>query len=134
MNEEELLSFRISAEAHVPSRELQGIQPGERFAVGRRSFIRGLGIVGATLLRASALLLTQGKAQAQSSGSLTLNVDLSWYTRYRSEENPDLGAIFKGPLNILNEPAIPLNDTDNPPTTMVPPPPIPGGSPFWYLN
>src|ERR1700738_3749980 len=27
---------------------------------------------------------------------LQLNVDLSWYTRYRGEENPDLGAIFKG--------------------------------------
>ena len=48
---------------------------------------------------------------------LNLNVDLSWFTRYRSEENPDLGAIFKGPFNILNEPAIPLNDSDTPPTT-----------------
>jgi hypothetical protein len=52
---------------------------------------------------------------------LNLNVDLSWYTRYRSEENPDLGAIFKGPFNILNEPGIPLNDTDTPPTITVPP-------------
>jgi hypothetical protein len=58
---------------------------------------------------------------------LKLNVDLSWYTRYRSEENPDLGAIFNGPFNILNEPAIPLNDTDTPPNTMVPSPPIPAG-------
>jgi len=213
--------------------------------VGRRSFIKGLGIVGATLLPASALLMTQRKARAQSSGSLTkgdadllrfaawaeivesdlwtqynelggatkpndgppnlgnppyklalqnldgdmpqyitdnnddelshaaflnaylsshgaepvnldrfrhlpgstatgvdkqkigkrltnllsLSVDLSWYTRYRSEENPDLGAIFKGPFNILNEPAIPLNDTDTPPTTVVPSPSIPAGSP-----
>jgi hypothetical protein len=32
---------------------------------------------------------------------LSLNVDLSWYTRYRSEENPDLGAIFKGPVCAL---------------------------------
>src|ERR1700747_3676175 len=53
---------------------------------------------------------------------LNLNVDLSWYTRYRSEENPDFGAIFKGPFNILNEPAIPLNDTDTPPG---PPQPVP---------
>jgi hypothetical protein len=59
---------------------------------------------------------------------LNLNVDLSWYTRYRSEENPDLGAIFKGPFNILNEPGIPLNDTDTPPTITVPPPPIPAGA------
>ena len=54
---------------------------------------------------------------------LNLNVDLSWYTRYRSEENPDLGAIFKGPFNILNEPAIPLNDTDTPPGQPQPVPP-----------
>jgi len=40
------------------------------------------------------------------------HVDLSWYTRYRGKENPDSGAIFKGPFSILNEPAIPLNDTD----------------------
>ncbi len=64
---------------------------------------------------------------AQQIGRLTnllnLNVDLSWYTRYRSEENPDLGAIFKGPFNILNEPAIPLNDTDTPPGQPQPVPP-----------
>src|SRR6202022_2404986 len=34
---------------------------------------------------------------------LSLNVDLSWYTQYRSEDNPDLGAIAKGPFKILNE-------------------------------
>jgi hypothetical protein len=47
---------------------------------------------------------------------LSLNVDLSWYTRYRSGQNPDLGAIIKGPFTISNEPGIPLNDTDTPPT------------------
>ena len=245
MNKEESLSLNVSAETHVTSQELPGLEPRNRFTVGRRSFIRGLGIVGATLLPASALWMTKGKARAQSSGSLTkgdadllrfaawaeivesdlwtqynelggatkpndgppnvgnppyklalqnldsdmpqyitdnnddelshaaflnaylsshgaeavnldrfrhlpgstatgvdkqkigkrltnllnLNVDLSWYTRYRSEENPDLGAIFRGPFNILNEPAIPLNDTDTPPTTVVPSPSIPAGSP-----
>jgi hypothetical protein len=48
---------------------------------------------------------------------MQLNVDLSWYTRYRSGDNPDLGAVFKGPLVIANQPAIPLNDTDTPPST-----------------
>ena len=58
---------------------------------------------------------------AQQIGRLTnllnLNVDLSWYTRYRSEENPDspFNFIFQGPFMIVNEPAIPLNDTDTPP-------------------
>jgi len=60
---------------------------------------------------------------------LSLNVDLSWYTRYRSGLNPDLGAVFKGPFTISNEPAIPLNDNDTPPTVVVPAPPIPAGSP-----
>src|SRR5579863_10042013 len=60
---------------------------------------------------------------------LNLDVDLSWYTRYRSGQNPDLGAHFKGPFTIKNEPAIPLNDNDTPPTVVVPVPPIPAGSP-----
>jgi Ferritin-like domain len=231
MNKEENLSFSKSAETHVPSQELQGLEPRNHGNVGRRSFIRGLGIVGATLLPASALLMAERKADAQSRGSLAkgdadllrfaawaeivesdlwtqynelgganggnpayiaalqnldgdmpqyitdntddelshaaflnaylkshgaepvdltpfqklpgsaatgvdkkkigkrltnllrLNVDLSWYTRYRSEDNPDLGAIFKGPFNILNEPAIPLNDTDTPPRMAQPIPP-----------
>jgi hypothetical protein len=48
---------------------------------------------------------------------MNLNVDLSWYTRYRSGQNPDLGAVFQGPFVIKNQPAIPLNDTDTPPST-----------------
>src|SRR5579862_5160000 len=46
-----------------------------------------------------------------------LNVDTSWYFRYRSAKNPDLGARFPQLLNITNQPAIPLNDTDTPPGT-----------------
>ncbi|MBV8212913.1 MAG: hypothetical protein JOZ08_06760 [Verrucomicrobia bacterium] len=60
---------------------------------------------------------------------LSLNVDLGWYTRYRSGQNPDLGAVLNGPFKILNQPAIPLSDTDTPPTVVVPTPPIPAGSP-----
>jgi hypothetical protein len=245
MNKEENPYRNVSAETNLPSQELPGREPGNHVTVGRRSFLKGLGIVGATLLPANAILMGEAKAQDQSSGTLTkgdadllrfaawaeivesdlwtqynelggatkpndgppnvgnppyklalqnldgdmpqyitdntddelshaaflnaylkthgaepvdldqfrtllgstatgvdktkvgkrltnllnLNVDLSWYTRYRSEENPDLGAIFKGPINILNEPAIPLNDTDTPPTTVVPSPSIPPGSP-----
>jgi hypothetical protein len=71
MNKEENLSFRVLSETQAASQELQGMEPGNRAIVGRRSFIRGLGIVGASLLPASALLMTQRKAQAQTSGSLT---------------------------------------------------------------
>ena len=55
----------------------------------------------------------------QNVGRLTnlqaLTVDTSWYFRYRSTQNPDLGAKFPQLLNIVNEPAIPLNDTETPP-------------------
>src|ERR1700684_3972589 len=54
---------------------------------------------------------------------LNLNVDLSWYTRYRSPQNPDFGVKFKGPFTIKHEPAIPLNDTDTPPNQPQPVPP-----------
>jgi hypothetical protein len=40
----------------------------------------------------------------------TLTLDTSWYFRYRSTENPDLGASFPQLLNIMNQPAIPLNN------------------------
>src|SRR5258708_8822462 len=56
---------------------------------------------------------------------LSLNVDLSWYTRYRSGENPDLGSTINTPFTISKQPAIPLNDSDTPPTIMVPTPPTP---------
>ncbi|MCU1299967.1 MAG: hypothetical protein JWQ87_251 [Candidatus Sulfotelmatobacter sp.] len=54
---------------------------------------------------------------------LKLNVDLSWYTRYRSSKNPDFGVKFKGPFTIENQPAIPLNDNDTPPNQPQPVPP-----------
>jgi hypothetical protein len=54
---------------------------------------------------------------------LKLNVDLSWYTRYRSAKNPDFGVKFKGPFTIENQPAIPLNDNDTPPNQPQPVPP-----------
>jgi hypothetical protein len=64
---------------------------------------------------------------AQDTGRLTnllrLNVDLSWYTRYRSPKNPDFGAKLQGPFIIKNQPAIPLNDNDTPPTQPQPVPP-----------
>jgi hypothetical protein len=47
---------------------------------------------------------------------LRLDVDTSWWTRYRSMHNPDLGATFPQAVNIRNQPAIPLDDTDTPPS------------------
>jgi hypothetical protein len=65
---------------------------------------------------------------AKNIGRLTnlmnLNVDLSWYTRYRSTQNPDFGVKLNGPFTIRQEPAIPLNDTDTPPNQSQPVPPV----------
>ena len=66
---------------------------------------------------------TGSKQIGRLTNLLNLNVDLSWYTRYRSGKNPDLGARFSGPFVINNEPAIPLNDTDTPPNQPQPVPP-----------
>jgi hypothetical protein len=53
---------------------------------------------------------------AQNTGRLTnlmhLNVDTSWYTRYRSATNPDSGATFPQAINISNRTAIPITDAD----------------------
>ena len=54
----------------------------------------------------------------------TLDVDTSWYVRYRSTANPDLGARFPQAVTIRHEPAIPLNDTDTPPGSAAPVPPV----------
>ena len=64
---------------------------------------------------------------ARQVGRLTnlrsLNVDTSWYVRYRSTKNPDLGATFPQAVKITHQPAIPLNDTDTPPNLPAPVPP-----------
>lgn len=56
---------------------------------------------------------------ARQVGRLTnlqaLDVDTSWYTRYRSTRNPDLGASFPQAVTIKNQPAIPVSDQDTPP-------------------
>src|SRR4051812_8163668 len=65
---------------------------------------------------------------AKQVGRLTnlreLDVDTSWYLRYRSTHNPDLGAHFKQAITIRNQPAIPLTDTDPPPPLQAPVPPV----------
>ncbi len=65
---------------------------------------------------------------ARQIGRLTnlqsLDVDTSWYTRYRSGLNPDLGAKFPQAVTIKHEPAIPLDDADTPPNQKQPVPPV----------
>ena len=53
---------------------------------------------------------------AQNIGRLTnlmqLNVDTSWYVRYRSSTNPDFGATFQQALTLQNVTAIPRDNND----------------------
>src|ERR1700728_4295113 len=41
-----------------------------------------------------------------------LNVDTSWFVRYRSATNPDFGATFPQAIKIINRTAIPITDAD----------------------
>jgi hypothetical protein len=45
----------------------------------------------------------------------SLNVDTSWYLRYRAETNPDFGATFGQAVTINNQPTIPVDDKETPP-------------------
>jgi hypothetical protein len=61
--------------------------------------------------------LPSSQAQgAQNIGRLTnlmnLTVDTSWYTRYRSTTNPDLGATFQQAITLTNVPGIPRTNAD----------------------
>jgi hypothetical protein len=53
---------------------------------------------------------------AQQIGRLTnlmnLTVDTSWYTRYRSTQNPDLGATFPQAIDLVNVTGIPRTNAD----------------------
>jgi hypothetical protein len=60
----------------------------------------------------------QGSTATGSSGigrltNLTqLNVDTSWFVRYRSATNPDFGATYPQAVTITNRTAIPITDAD----------------------
>ena len=68
-------------------------------------------------------MATGAKPKGRLTNLMNLKVDTSWYTRYRSTENPDFGATFPQAVTIVNEPAIPLSDADTPPGQPQPVPP-----------
>src|SRR5580704_15309693 len=67
---------------------------------------------------------TGAKQRGRLTNLQSLDVDTSWYVRYRSTKNPDLGASFPQAVTIRREPAIPLNDADTPPGLPAPVPPV----------
>jgi hypothetical protein len=67
---------------------------------------------------------TGAKQKGRLTNLQSLNVDTSWYVRYRSTKNPDLGASFPQAVSIRREPAIPLSDAETPPGLPAPVPPV----------
>jgi hypothetical protein len=58
---------------------------------------------------------TGGGSANRLTNLMSLNVNTSWYLRYRAETNPDFGAMFGQAVTIQNQPAIPVDDTETPP-------------------
>jgi hypothetical protein len=73
---------------------------------------------GAEPVDFSKFVTLPGSTATGSSGNLRLtnlmhlNVDTSWYVRYRSTANPDAGATFPQALTLQNVTAIPRTDAD----------------------
>jgi ferritin-like protein len=67
---------------------------------------------------------TGGGSRKRLTNLMALNVDTSFYLRYRATTNPDFGAKFGQAVTIAKQPAIPISDTDTPPNTMVPGVPV----------
>jgi hypothetical protein len=92
------------------------------------AFLRSKGAEAVSLERFRTLegsSATGAKKRRRLTDLKALNVDTSWYTRYRSTNNPDLGATFPQAVTIRNQPAIPLTDADTPPNTTIPSPSVP---------
>src|SRR5580692_5365267 len=87
--------------------------------ISHANFLNGyLESKGADPVNFDEFLTLQGSRAtgAQNIGRLTnlmhLNVDTSWFIRYRSATNPDFGATFPQAITITNRTAIPITDSD----------------------
>ena len=68
---------------------------------------------------------TGGGTKNRLTNLMSLNVDTSYYLRYRAVTNPDFGATFGQAVTIKNQPAIPLSDTETPPGDTITAVPVP---------
>jgi hypothetical protein len=87
--------------------------------VSHATFLNGyLASKGAPTVNLDEFRTLQGSTATGSTniGRLTnlmhLNVDTSWFVRYRSTTNPDFGAAFPQAVTITNRTAIPITDAD----------------------
>ena len=77
MNKKENLRSTVPSEIPPAQSTSEDINSHGRGVVRRRSFLKGLGLAGATLLPASALLMTKGKAHADESNSKLTKGDVA---------------------------------------------------------
>jgi Ferritin-like domain len=91
------------------------------------AYLRSKGARAVSLERYRRLMPTSAtgaKNKQRLTNLMNLNVDTSWYTRYRSGNSPDFGATFAQAVKIKNQPAIPVSDKDTPPGMQAPNPPV----------
>jgi hypothetical protein len=65
-----------------------------------------------TLVGSQATPVTGSSSEKRITNLMNLNVDTSWFIRYRSTTNPDFGATFPQAVTITNRPAIPITNSD----------------------
>jgi hypothetical protein len=69
-------------------------------------------ITSNTLDEVSHATFINAYLESKGADPVDLNVDTSWFTRYRSTTNPDFGATFPQAITLNNVPAIPITDAD----------------------
>ena len=98
------------------------VELNNRDEISHAAFLNGYlqshGHPAVSLAQFQTLPSSQATGANANAGRLTnlmnLTVDTSWYFRYRSAGNPDLGGQFPQLLDLVNVPAIPISDLPSP--------------------
>jgi hypothetical protein len=119
VNPSQLMNPYQAALSNLDGDGPQYIQSNTIDEISHANFLNGyLESKGADPVNLDEFRILQGSTAtgAQDIGRLTnlmqLNVDTSWFVRYRSTTNPDSGATFPQAVTIVDKPAIPRNDAD----------------------
>jgi len=121
----------VSATANIDSDQPAYISGNTRDEISHAAFLNAyLVSKGASPVNLEPFRTLKGsqatgarKGRRRLTNVMELNVDTSWYLRYRSTANPDFGATFGQAVTIKDQPTIPLNDEDTPPHMAQPVPP-----------
>jgi hypothetical protein len=118
VNQNQTLNPYQAALSNLDSDGPQYISSNTLDEMSHAAFINGyLESKGADPVDLEEFTTLPGSSATGSSGNsrLTnlnnLNVDTSWFVRYRSTTNPDFGATFPQAITLNNVPAIPKNDS-----------------------